>query len=34
MTKRFDGNNIVDYLHNFDKNHIRHEKHSNSRRKA
>ena len=30
---RFDENNIVDYLHNFNKNRIRQGKHSNSRRK-
>ena len=33
MTMRFDENNIVDYLHNFNKNCIRQSKHSNFRHK-
>jgi len=33
MTMRFDKNNIVDYLHNFNKNCIRQSKHSNVRHK-
>jgi len=31
MTTRFDGNNIIAYLHNFDKNHIRQNEHYNIR---
>jgi len=33
MTIRLNENNIIDYLRNFNKNHIRQSKHSNSRRK-
>ena len=33
MTTRIDENNIVDYLHNFNKKHIRQTKHSNTKRK-
>ena len=29
MTKRLDTNNIIDYLHNFNKNCLRQTKHSN-----
>ena len=31
MTKRFDENNIIDYINNFNKKHIRNTKHSKLR---